>query len=650
MQRIILCLALIAPISGLYAEAVIPSQQTDTAIESLTSDSQSLDDSKSNPKTLDTLVITANRTGTELRNVGSSITVITAEDIANRQAFSVSDLLQNVPGVDVLRSGGLGQTTSVFIRGASSDQTLVLIDSMQVNDPSSPGNGFDFSNLMVDNIERIEILRGPQSPLYGSNAMGGVINIITKTGQGKTQGFLEGQGGSFGTFKLGGGVSGSSGIVDYNISASHLEQQGFSAADESLPGNSEDDGYKNTTVSASLGVKPLDNLDFRGQIRFVEDAPKLDNCGGANCDNLFANSKNRNLVAGLKGHLALFEGFWDQTLSLGYNHDNRIFRDPTPGSFFPFSEFQGNRFKVSWQNDLYIHETNTLTFGIEDQEDWITSDTITQQSQRTTGYYLQDQIRLWDRSITTAGIRLDDNNRFGGQITWRVTQLIAIDEIGLRVKGSYGTGFKAPSLFQMFAPPTFGPIGNTALRPERSQGWDAGVEQTFWDERILIGASYFYNSFDNLINFNFGSGFQNINSAKTSGVESFIEIQPTDSLTLKGTYTYLNSRDDTTMDRLFRRPAHKGSINANYRFLEAADVNLNVVLVGDRDFNNFSVFPALRQEVAGYVVVNLAAGYQINRYFKVFARVDNLFDQKYQNVLGYGTSRIAGFGGLRLSF
>ncbi len=637
MQKIIYCLALIAPVCGLCAETVV-------------SDTQALADSNSAPKTLDTLVVTANRRANELRNVGSSITVITAEDIANRQAFSVSDLLTSVPGVDVLRTGGLGQTSTVFVRGAGSDQTLVLIDGVEVNDPSAPGNGFDFSNLLVNDIERIEILRGPQSPLYGSNAIGGVINIITKTGQGETKGYLEAQGGSFGTFKVGGGVSGGDSLVDYKLSASQLEQEGFSAADKNLPGNSEDDGYKNTTVSASLGVKPLDILDFRAQIRFVEDTAELDNCGGPGCDNLFSTSDNKNLVASLKSHLVLFDGLWDQTLSLGYNHDNRIFRDPMPGSFFPFSEFQGNRFKVDWQNNFYIHEKNTLTFGIEHEEDWMTSDTITQQSQRTTGYYLQDQLELWDRSITTAGIRLDDNNRFGGQITWRVTQLIAIDEIGMRLKGSYGTGFRAPSLFQLFAPPTFGPVGNAALSPERSQGWDVGLEQTFWDERILIGASYFNNNFDSLIGFDFGRGFQNIDSARTHGVESFIEFRPMVGLTLKGTYTFLNTRDDTTRDRLFGRPTHKASFDANYRFLDGANVNLNAVLVGDRDFLDFNVFPAVRQEIAGYVVINLAAGYEINPNLQVFARVDNLFDQEYQNVLGFGTSRIAGFGGLRASF
>lgn len=652
MQRIVLlALTMTAPIFALHAEPDAPFESPDTARQSSVYNDRTQIYSESVPQTLDEMVITANRTPNELRNVGSAITVITAEDIVNQQAIAVSDVLANVPGIDVVRTGGLGQTTTVFIRGASSDQTLVLIDGMEANDPSGVGNGFDFSNLMVDNIERIEVLRGPQSPLYGTNAIGGVINIITKTGQGEPGGFLQGQGGSFGTFKVGGGFSGSRGIVDFNISASHLEQQGFSAADENLPGNSEDDGYRNTTVSANLGVKPLENLDFKGQIRFVEDSPELDNCGGPNCDNFFLNAKNRHLVAGLKGHLVLFDGLWDQKVSLGYNHDNRIFRDATVGSFFPFSEFQGNRFKVDWQNNFYLHETNTLTFGIEHEEDWITTDTITQQSQTTTGYYLQDQIRLWDRSITTAGIRLDDNNRFGEQITWRVTQLINIDEIGMRLKGSYGTGFKGPTLFQLFGPPFLGnPVGNPALKPERSRGWDAGIEQTFWDQRVLVGVSYFYNSFDNLINFVTGSGFQNVDSAKTEGVESFVEFQPIDDLTLKGSYTYMRSRDDTTMDRLLRRPTHKGSINANYRFLDGADVNLNVLLVGDRDFLDFNTFPAVRQEVAGYVVVNLAAGYQINRYVKVFARVDNLFDQEYQNVLGYGTSRIAGYGGVRLSF
>lgn len=599
---------------------------------------------------LDTLVVTATKTEQELRNIGNSLTVITADDIAARQFYSVSELLRSVPGVDVVQNGGIGHVTSVFVRGAASDQTLVLIDGIEMNDPSTPGNGFDFSDLMTDDIERIEILRGPQSPLYGSNAIGGVINIITKKGRGKPKLSFTAEGGSYDTFKVGGAVNGATDLVNYNLSVSRLETQGFSAADDKLPGNSEDDAYKITTVSTGLGVTPLENLDLQWNLRYSDAATKLDNCGGPYCDNLLKDSHNQQLYTGLQGHLSLFDGFWEQTLGLAYTHTNRVTRDASPGSFVPFSEFDGNRFKVNWQNDLHLHETNTLTLGFEDEEDWMDTDTLPRSSQNTAGYFLQDQIRLWDRWFTTAGVRYDDNNRFGGKVTWRVTQLVAIDEIGMRLKGSYGTGFKAPSLYQLFAPadPFFGPIGNPDLKPETSRGWDAGFEQTLWDEQILFGASYFNNQFDNLIAFT--TGYQNIDSASSSGVESFIEITPLENLTLRGNYTYTHTRDDSTGLPQLRRPQNKGSVNINYRFLQKAEVNLNVVIVGRRDDLDFSSFPFNRVQLPGYTVVNLAGSYDITRYIKAFVRLDNVFDKQYEQVLGYGTSGIAAYGGIKLSY
>ena len=601
-------------------------------------------------KRLDTMVVTGNRTAQELRDIGSAMTVITAQDIAHRQLFTVAELLRTVPGVDVVQNGGIGRTTSVFIRGATSGQTLVLLNGIEMNDPSSPSSGFDFADLTVDDIERIEILRGPQSTLYGSDAIGGVINIITKKGQGKPRFSLLAEGGSYDSYKVGGRVSGAGELLNYDLSVNHLRTRGFSAADEELAGNTEKDGYRNTTVNTSLGVTPLENFKVQWNLRYTDADKQLDNCGGPFCDNTFRDNNTRQLYTGLNGALSLFEGLWEQQLSVAYTSSNRQDHDQSPSAFIPFSEFDGNKIKVNWQHDLHLLDFHTLTLGFADEEEWMSTDSISRKSQNTAGYYLQDQLNLWDRSYTTAGVRYDDNNRFGGKTTWRVTQLFAIDEIGTRIKGSYGTGFKTPSLFQLFAPadPFFGPIGNPDLKPETSRGWDVGFTQTLWDDQVLFGASYFNNHFDDLIGFS--TGFNNIDSASSKGVESYIEINPLPGLTLRGNYTFSKSRDDTTGLLRLRLPRNKGSVNINYNFLEHANINLNVLVVGDRADLDFSSFPFNRVTLPGYTVVNLAGSYEVNRYLKTYLRIDNLFNKQYQEVFGFGTSGIAAFGGIRLSY
>lgn len=601
-------------------------------------------------KRLDTMVISATRTEQELRNIGSSMTVITAQDIANRQLYTVAELLRTVPGVDVVQNGGMGRTTSVFIRGAASAQTLVLLDGIEINDPSSPSSGFDFADLTVDDIERIEILRGPQSPLYGSDAIGGVINIITRKGKGKPRISLLGEGGSYDSYKVGGSVNGATDLFNYNLSVNRLRTRGFSAADADLEGNTEKDGYRNTTVNTTLGVASLENFDLQWNLRYSDADKDLDNCGGPFCDNDFRKNNTQELYTGLNGNLSLFEGIWDQRLAVTYSDSNRENVDESPGAFVPYSKFEGNKLKVNWQHDIHFVDFNTLTLGFSDEEEWMSTDSISRKSQNTAGYYLQDQINLWDRSYTTAGVRYDDNNRFGGKTTWRVTQLFAIDEIGTRIKGSYGTGFKTPSLFQLFAPadPFFGHIGNPDLKPETSRGWDVGFTQTLWDERVLFGASYFSNHFEDLIGFT--TGYNNIDSASSKGVESYIEINPLPGLTLRGNYTYTESEDDTTGLAQLRLPKNKGSVNINYNFLEHANINLNVLVVGDRADLDFSSFPFRRVTVPGYTVVNLAGSYEVNQYLKTFVRIDNLFDKQYQEVFGFGTSGVSAFGGIRLSY
>jgi vitamin B12 transporter len=590
---------------------------------------------------LEPTVVTATRTETPLRQLGSSITVITQEDIARRQVITVADALRTVAGLDVLQSGGPGKVTSVFLRGANSNQTLVLIDGVEMNDPSSPNNGFDFANLTVDNVERIEVLRGGESSLYGSDAMGGVINIITKKGAGKPAYSVRGEGGSYDTFKVGGAVSGGTDQADYSLSASHLETQGFSSADR-LWGNRERDGYRNSTVDARVGIHPLDNLAFGWNLRYNEGKTGIDADYPAPHDDPNYTGITKELYTRGFTRLKLLDNLWEQTLGLAYSRTDRRNVNPVdPVNPFGFkSDYLGEKVKVDWQNILHLHETNTLTLGIENEEDRLTSttDALGAKSYNTQGYYLLDQISLWQRWFTTAAVRYDENNRVGGKVTWRVTQALVFDETGTRLKGGYGTGFKVPSLVDLYD--RF--AGNPDLAPETSRNWDVGIEQDFWGQRIRLGATYFHNDFDNLIQYT-GVRVENIARATAEGVENFVQVSPLDDLTLRGTYTYTHALNDLMGQRLIRRPAHKGSFEASYRFLDNADLNLTLLMVGDKDDVGGTRVP-------GYAVANLAGGYRINEYVRLFARVDNLFDKRYQELYGFGTSRVAGYGGIALTY
>lgn len=616
---------------------------------------------------LQTMVVSATREETPLRQVGSSMTVITAEDIAHRGQNNVADVLRGVPGVDVVRSGGVGQTTSVFLRGADSRHTLVLIDGVEMNDPSNPGGLFDFAALQTDRIERIEILRGGESSLYGSDAIGGVIHIITKKGRGPLKFDLSGQGGSYDSFRFNGGVAGGDESLHYALDASRTETGGFSTADRRR-GSRERDGYANTTVSGRLGAKLLENLDLDWTLRYNQFDTQLDNCGGPAlpCDDPNYRTQADQLFTRGQGRLQLLDGLWEQKLGLAYSMGDRrnVNREDVAHPMETLhSAYQGEKIKLDWQNNLYLHETNTFSFGIENEEDRIHAEdhstsafgpydsVLPLRTANTSGYYALDRIDLFERSHTTAAVRYDDHNRYGGKVTWRVTQAFSIDETGTRLKGNYGTGFKAPTLYQLYAPGTiYGAIGNPDLAAETSHGWDAGVEQDLFGDVLQVGASWFHNDFRNLIDYLGAAGYQNVAKARSEGVESFLEIRPMDGLSLRGNYTYTRAEDEKTGFALIRRPRHKGSFDANYRIVPGANLNLNILLVGARDDLDFSSYPTARVNLTGYALVNLAGSYDITEHVQIFARVDNLFDKRYEEVLGYGVAGVSGFGGVKVTY
>jgi vitamin B12 transporter len=606
------------------------------------------------------VVVTATRIETASREVGSSITVITNQQIDESQNTTVLEVLRTVPSLDVIRSGGPGGQTSVFIRGAQSEHTLVLIDGVEMNDPITPGRSYDFASLATDNIERIEIIRGPQSILYGSDAIGGVINIITKRGKGTPHGFMSAEGGSFNTFTEKAGVSGANQWANYSLGIYHWATDGISAASEK-DGNHEKDGYENTSISTKLGVTPAENFDADFILRYINAKADIDNFGGVGGDDPNNKADLEQLFFRTQARLSLFNDLWEQELGFSLTDLDREYRNGTDAdhpSDLDRGSYDGKILKFDWQHNLYLHETNTLTLGIENEEEkgkskyysesaWgpYTS-RFTEKIAQTNGYYLQDQIKLWDSWFTTLGVRLDDHSRFGLETTYRITSAYLLQQTGTKLKGSSGTGFKAPTLYQLYSQ-----YGEKNLNPEESTGWDIGVEQSLFDKKLTLGVAYFSNEFDELIEFESGtSKYINVAEAETKGVEVFVSVRPNDDLTFQASYTYTDTENKETGEDLLRRARNKLGLNVNYQFTDKGNVNLSLVYIGKRDDNDYSTWPATQVELDTYVLANLAASYDITRNIQVFGRVENFLDEDYEEVKGFGTPELSAFAGCKLSF
>jgi vitamin B12 transporter len=516
----------------------------------------------------------------------------------------------------------------------------------------------------VDNIERIEIIRGPQSTLYGSDAIGGVVNIITKKGEGKPKFFLSAEGGSFTTFRETTGISGGNKWVNYSFAHSRFDTEGISAASKK-DGNYERDGYENTSLSARLGFTPLDNLDIDFILRYINAKTDLDNFGGVGGDDPNYVQKSKQLLFKTQVGLSLFD-LWTQKLAFATTDNDRDVKNEKDHQH-PFDSerghYEGQLIKFDWQHNLQLHKTNELTLGFEYEEEegksrynwesqWGPGESLfPEKTANTKGYYIQDQIKLWERFFGTFGIRIDDHSRFGTEATYRIAPAYLIKETDTKIKGTFGTGFKAPTLYQLFAPATlWGPIGNKNLKPEKSRGWDFGIEQELLKKRVVLGATYFRNDFKDLIQFDWGQGYINVAKAKTEGVELFASAKPIDDLTLRINYTYTDTEDKTTGEALIRRPKNKIGFDLNYHFLNNGNVNLGVIYVGKRDDMDFSISPSRRVKLDQYTLVNLAASYDISKNFQLFGRVENLLDKEYEEAKGFGTPGLSFFGGIKLSF
>jgi vitamin B12 transporter len=611
--------------------------------------------------TLSDVVVTATKTNTHLLELASSITILDSAEIERRKKNYLFDLLTTEYGISSTRQGSFGSLSNIYTRGAGTGHTLVLVDGVEVNMPSDPGNTFDFGNFPVDNVERIEILRGPQSTLYGSDALAGVINIISKKGSGKPQFFLSTEGGSFNTYKGLAGLNGSYNFLNYSLTLSRFRTDGFSSASEKS-GNTERDGSSSYNVSSKIGANLTEDFDINLIFRFTKADVDYDQFGGQFGDDPTYIFNLEETILRTEGIFSALSGIWEQRAGVSflrnlrkYSNDQFGFNDPSRAFY------DGSKVKIDWQNNFYLTPYNTITFGIETENEeaqseyYIFSETfpfesiLPKNTARTTGIYLQDQFRL-ENFFGTMGIRYDNNERFGSAFTYRIAPAYIFWQTGTKLKATFGTGFKSPSLYYLFDPS----FGNPDLDPEKSLGWDAGIEQFLFDSRLVVGATYFENHFKNLFDFDENFRTININKAESKGVEFYFILNPVKGISMKGNFTYTDAKDRSENSAnkdlpLLRRPKLKAAYGINYSFLGKANVNAEVIFIGKRDDMDFSQSPAERVELKNYTLINLAASYNILSFLQIYGRVENLFNTDYEEVFGFGTPGLSGYAGIKLT-
>ncbi len=581
-------------------------------------------------------VITPTRTKQLLKNVGSSISIITQKDIESSKAPLLLDVLRQVPGLEVTRTQGIGGTTSLFIRGASAAQTLVFVDGVQMNSPTT--GAFNFANLTTDNIERVEILRGPQSTLYGSEAMGGVINIITKKGTGDTKVILGTEYGMHDTYRETVHVSGGKERFDYSMGASYLKTHGISAASS----GSEKDGYENFTGSARLGWNFLDNGRVDTTVRGSHSDFEYDAFvyGVGAVDDPDRRQTTDEILFSTKVHKTFFD-LWTPSFLVSVNDTELKGLDPTDES----GEFRipTRVWRLEHQSDFTLFDIDTVTLGYEYEVQEGENAGKFDKTFWNNALFFQNQIKLFESLTWTAGLRYDDYSTFGNNLTYRTTASYNNEKIGTRFHGSWGKGFRAPGLNELFFP--F--FGNPDLNPEESKGWDFGVEKEILKDKLSMDVTYFENDFTNLITAAIqpdGSFLaENVAKAASEGIEMTLTYKPSTRLSLTGTYTYTETRDRDEDRQLPRRPRNRATLGINTQPLTKLNMTVTGVMVRDRIDSD-------GKEMDNYWTVNQITRYDITKLMAAYVRFENLFDYDYEEVTGFGTLGFTAYGGLEFKF
>ena len=620
-----------------------------------------------------TIVITPTGNETAIEQAPGSVTLISEEEISRYGYRNLAEALENVPGIVIVRSGPRGQITSLFARGTNSNQTLVMRDGMVLNDPSSPSGAYDFSNMSLNGVERIEIVRGPLSTLYGSSAIGAVVNIISKSGSLEPSQELMLAAGNNRTFESAITARGSANSFRYQLSLSHQQSEGQTAVMQKPDyGNTgqpiENDGFRNTDFNTRLAWHLTDatRLQLLGYFRDSMNA----------IDEFLYEDPDWELRTREKGgQLQLLHrpvgDDWGMQLSLRHNETERESNNPRqlPTENLIDTRYRGKHQSIEARFNSYAIEGHELSaiagyrrdtlisegfsaFG-SDFGDFVIAEN-TDADTWSSHLVLQDQWIGNSNASVTGSIRLEEFEDFGSVVSWRLAGSFPFAKEQGRLHLSAGTGFKAPSLYELYgySPNNYGSAyrGNPDLQPEESRSIEAGIDYSFPETGVTAGITLYHTRIRDLIQIVydplFNSSSQNLARAEIDGAELYLRYEPTEKITLNLDYSYNDARDSTSGERLPRRPGHKATLMLNYQASSQLGLWMELQYIGDR----VDISPVTYQnsKLDDYTLVNTGITYEISQHARLFAKLRNLADESYEPVAGYRGEGINGIVGLKI--
>jgi vitamin B12 transporter len=590
------------------------------------------------------IVVTATRFDIPLDQSPASASVINSEDFEQKQIERVSDALREVPGLSVVQTGTAGQLTAVFTRGLRSEHTQVLLDGIPINQGLQ--GAFNFADLTIDDIDRIEVVRGPQSTLYGPRALAGVIQIFTKQGTGTPGAMVAAEGGSYDTFREWGQSDGKIGNFDYSVGASRLD------TDNARPNNN----YRNTAAITDVGWSPNEQLRIGSLFTY-----SVSDTGNPNTifdprpiDHFFT---ERWLIGPHIDWRAT--DWWEHKFIFSYDHERQL-NDPNQDGFVGPTRALFERTQIDYQNDLRPTSWLTLTSGFfysrvnaGQERPFVLQifgpqPTFVSDHTEEIAGFLQATLTPIENLIFVAGGRFDHFNQFGGVWTYRVAGSYKIDRTNTILHSSVATGFSPPSSQDKI----FG--NNFGLKPERDLGWDIGVRQELWENRVAVDLTYFHNDLSNAIGSNGLFQTLNLGAAETQGLEAELRAQPITNLLFTVSYTYLEAEKTSSKDisqlqgaRLPRRPRNELYASASYLWWKKLRTVVEAKFVNAREELNFG---GPNFDIEDYSFVNIAAEYEVDPHLSIFGRIDNLANEHYSEVFGFPALGRAAYGGVKVRF
>ncbi|MFC4311071.1 TonB-dependent receptor plug domain-containing protein [Steroidobacter flavus] len=607
------------------------------------------------------VIVTANRISQETSRVGDSVTVITAKEQRRSQKTAVSDLLAATPGVTVARNGGLGGTTTLSIRGAESQQTIVMIDGVKLNDPSSASGGFNFADLITTDFAQIEVLRGPQSTLWGSQAIGGVVNIVTPMPEGPLSASYSAEGGTHDTALVRGHVQAGGDRFAWRVSGNYLTSDGISSYSRDL-GGLEADSYRNVGFNARGILHITDNVSAEIRSTWSDGRSEYDGFPLRDTPD-YGVTEELTTYAGV--NFGLFDGRLENRIGFAYTNTDR--KDTDPSSTVPTTfDAEGRNERWEYQGTLRITDRVNTIVGLESERSELSTvspSTFEPNPVPLTGevqidsIYAQVNVTPIDALSLSAGVRYDDHDTFGSHTTTRASAAWSVTSTTI-LRTSYGEGFKAPTLYQLYSQ-----YGNLNLEAEEAEGWDAGVEQHFFAKKLVVSATYFDRDTTNMIDFvtcstgdtspncqgRFGY-YDNFQKTNAKGVELAAAAHLTEQLSLTVNYTNMEAENAARGTanyghELPRRPKETANAQLSYEWPVGLTTTVAVQHAG-RSFDKINNLEVLES----YTLFDLRASYAVSDSLEVFGRIENAFDEDYTTVKNYGTLGRTFYAGLRQSF